>query len=190
MKLIGMLLTLWSFTAFSTAGLFNEQEVQHEGGSTYFSYYHGTGTVNTTADGAKTNYLVSLTVRYLGDGKSHLVYHVVTGNMEKYFRLILKRDHELLKVYVPANKSSLEDLGTYKETGWGYLIDYGSERPHNKRVIFLHYMDEDGNRKDHHIHISTGHNGRWILHSSGTIGNATDGMILIWNSRMRQIFER
>lgn len=190
MKLIGMLLALWSFTAFSTAGLFNEQAVQHEGGRSYLSYYHGTGLARFTADGSKVNYLVSLKVRYLGNNKSHLVYHVVAGDVEKYFRMVIETNRDLIKVYVPSDKNSLEDLGTYQETGWGYFIDYGSERPHDKRVIFLHYLDEDGNMKDHHIHISTGHNGRWVLHNSGTIGNATDGMTVIWKSKIRQIFEK
>lgn len=192
-----VLIALWSCSVFAFS-LTEFAAEENAGKPQGFIHWHGKGKVMMAASGAKSPFLVSLTMRNLGGHAILFQYHLIMEKFEKSMHLIVQvEDHGLFTVYVPnkdceaafSNATPTEgcnvadnqavDLSTYSKSGWGHSVgssmyfDYQAGKGHHILQHFRSYHDEDGN-----FHLA----------STGSMGTDAHGLDHTWTDDIKRVF--
>ena len=181
MKLLTIVLAMWSLTAFSVD--FLAGKAQHDKGGEGFIHWHGTG--SSTHNGVEHNYLASLIYRSIGVDKFMLQVDIFSGDHHKRDRMVLVKmagRQDFFKVYTyqhdvagqptEADVAELAEVlpDSYVESGWAFAEEGGNLYSYgNGTISHLHYDDDTG-----------------MLYSRG----ASMSKNKKWNAELKQIFKR
>ncbi len=150
------------------------------------SNFSGTGTYYNRLADERGEYAVSLQITPLSAAEMHLRWDYTTDGEQEIYSIVVAMDNELLTIYTPPDKDSLDNLDSYEVAGWGYsgiVTDSGQ----SKLLVFLNYKYIDGNRYDEHFAVQRAADGELVIDSSGTLGNSEDGMIEVWQDQVRSV---
>ena len=200
MKLLAsVLIALWSCSIFAFS-LTEFAATENAGKPQGFIHWHGNGMLVMAPSGAKSPFIVSLTMRNLGDHAILFQYHVITEKFEKHMHIIAQvEDHGFFTIYVPnkdcaatfSNAVTTEgcnvaiadhqavDLSTYNKSGWGHSVgssmyfDYKAGKGHHSLQHFRSYHDEQGNFR---------------LASTGSMGTDAHGLEHTWTDDLKRVF--
>ena len=194
-----VLIALWSLPVFSFS-LTEFAALDNAGKPNGFIHWHGHGTLVMAKNGAQSPFLVSLTMRNLGNHAILFQYHVITEKFEKHMHLVAQvEDHGLFTIYVPkqdceaafSDKEPTEgcnvaiadhqavDLSAYHKSGWGHSVgssmyfDYQAGKGIHSLQHFRSYHDEHGNFR---------------LASTGSMGTDEHGLEHTWTDDLKRVF--
>ena len=179
-----------AFLAFTlcfvfTTKLFASDLFDHEQGLTAgasVAHYHGDGWYHDMQKNTSGKYLVALKISALDNNRLYLYWDIVFADGEELYGLILQKNGNLIKVYVPTDADNLDDISNYEEAGWGYSSTNG-----NETEIFINYLYVDGRRYDEHFFVQRHSDGKWTIRSNGSIGSDQDGMIERWRDQVQPV---
>lgn len=184
-KFIAMFLVLlWSLPVFSLS-LSEFAAPENAGKPNGFIHWHGTGTMVTASNGNQEHFLVSLTMRNLGDHKILFQYHIVSAKWEHNPHLIAHvLDNGFFTIYTSKEKAgraiaddATVNLANYDVAGWGHSV--GSS-------MYFDY-ESHGNKGLHHYRSYHDENGNFRMASTGSMGNA-EGLQFMWTENLKRIF--
>ena len=146
--------------------------------------FSGAGTHYNKPKDKRGEYKVDLKITDLGEDKLHLYWDIATEDGQELYSIVIKKDGELIAVYSPTDKDKLDDLESYKKSGWGYSA---LDPLRGRLLVFLSYNYVDGNRYDEHFVAQQSLRKKLTISSSGTLGNDKDGMIVMWQDKVEAV---
>ena len=193
------LIVLWSLPVFSFS-LTEFAALDAAGKPNGFIHWHGHGTMVTAPSGKEDTFLVSLTMRNLGNHAILFQYHVMSANFEKHPHFVAQvEDNGFFSVYVPAEGCEVAaanneaptkkcapvaddaavNLEAYNKSGWGYSVnnsmyfDYKAGNGHHGLQHYRSYHDEHGNFR---------------FAATGSMGTDADGLKFTWTEDLKRVF--
>lgn len=193
-----VLIAMWSLPVFSFS-LTELAALENAGKPNGFIHWHGHGTMVTAPGGEESPFLVSLTMRNLGNHAILFQYSVMFKDFENHPHFVAQvEDNGFFTIYAPAEgcgiaaasnenpescapvaDDAVVNLEAYNKSGWGYSVgssmyfDYQAGKGHHGLQHYRSYHDEHGNFR---------------LASTGSMGTAADGLKFTWTEDLKRVF--
>ncbi len=199
MKLLAtILIALWSLPSFSfSLNEFAAKETAGKPGG--FIHWHGHGTMVAAPSGKQDPFLVSLTMRNLGNHAILFQYRVAFENSEYHKHFVAQvEDNGFFTIYVPAKicGSAMDNDGVsprcravadeevvnlegYNKSGWGYSVG---------NSMYFSYRTASGHHGTHHYRSYHDEHGNFRLAATGSMGTESDGLKFTWTEDVKRVF--
>ncbi len=181
-----VLIMLWSWPVFSFS-LTEFAAEENAGKPEGFIYWHGEGTMATAPRGRKDSFLISLTMRNLGNHAILFQHRVMFDTYERHPHFVAQvEDNGFFSIYVPNEEREsavaeheVVDLTAYHKSGWGYSV--GSS-------MYLDYKAGNGHYGLQHYRSYTDEHGNFRLASTGSMGTEAEGLKFTWMEDFKRVF--
>lgn len=192
------LIALWSLPVFSFS-LTEFAAKENTGKDKGFIHWHGNGTMVTAPSGEAKSFLVSLTMRNLGNHAILFQYRIMYGNFEHHPHFVAQvEDNGFFTIYVPIKLCGMNDqeslrvgckapladdavvdLAGYDKGGWGYSVG---------NSMYFDYKASGGQHGMHHYRSYHDEQGNFRLASTGSMGTQAEGLKFTWTEDLKRVF--
>ena len=181
-----VLIVLWSLPVFSFS-LTDFAALENAGKPNGFIYWHGKGAMVTAPSGKEDPFLVSLTMRNLGNHAILFQYHILSENFETHPHFVAQvEDNGFFTIHVPNKErkdavadDEVVDLTTYNKSGWGYSVD---------NSMYFDYKAGGGHHGLQHYRSYHDEHGNFRLASTGSMGTDAEGLKYTWTEDLKRVF--